>query len=570
MKMWSVDVLILLLFCYACLSVGTGNGRVHFISKNFNNILHWEAVEASYPGEKMLYSVKYWSDAAEKYQMKEECQNITVLTCDLTNETQSFPDVYYHAQVYVNGRLLGRTISRFKPIAETVLGRPTLSTHTTVSSLYVNVTLPLGPKGVSIADIIRNSKHGPSKTVIVYTLYITEPHWAALDNETTNGRFVINLKNNKTKYCGHVVYRPFSERGRKVSENASFCVTLPDDHQMILPWVFASAALLVAIVTMSIGWMCNYVKGGEKTKMPKSLETNVGTQCKVLQSPESPIISKPVFGTVNDPTVYATIQVKPHVPIVWSGGYSPQDIPCQAWQGNTVSSVDTVVNSPMPQTLDVSGQSSEIYSTVAVHVCEEGNDEDFKQLTMEDRGTRTTPLPSSIETSDKGGNGPKLMLAEVPPLPDEDDCDSNSAGPLLLHTVFNTNGQLTLPSLTQMLQSSIGDMISPLNPLRKPLLSDLVNFNTEAPFLASLQNSDSSEWSDSGCDDSSINTPTQQFCNIHYFPSQPVSPYSQQQCQITQCSDIIFESGYKQNWMPEILLQNASKDSCEYKRTNDH
>ncbi|KAG7476243.1 Tissue fac domain containing [Solea senegalensis] len=550
MKMWSVGVLILLLFCYACLSIESGNGRVRFISKNFNNTLHWEAVEPAYPGEEMLYSVQYWSDATGQYQIKEECQNITDLLCDLTAETPSLPDLYYHARVSVNGHLLGRTDFRFSPLEHTVLGQPTLLTHTTGSSLYVNVTLPLGPKGASIADIISNSKHGYSKTAVVYTLKITKPHWAALVNKTTTGRFVINLKNNKTQYCGFVVYRPISEWGRKESENASFCITFPDNHQMILTWLFASAGLLVAIITMSVVWMCNYVRGGKKTILPPSLETNFGNSCKV-QSPDRCITSIPVVSTANEPTVYATIQVKPNVSVVRCGGYSPQEIPSQAWQGNTGSSVDTLVNSLMPQLLDVSAQSSEIYSAVAAHVPAEGN-EDVQQPTMEARDMCTIPLPCST----------KLIVAGVPPSPDVDDCDSNSDGPLLLHTVLDTNGQLTLPSLT-MLQRSIDNMAP-------PLLSDVITFNMETPFLASFQRFDSSEWSDSGCDDSSVNTATQQYCNTHYFPSQPVSPYSHQPCQLTQCSIPNFESGYKQNWMPAILLQSASKDGCEYIRTNNH
>lgn len=47
-------------------------------------------------------------------------------------------------------------------------------------------------------------------------------------NETTTGRFAINLKNNQ-EYCGYVVYKTSSEWGRSESENASFCVTLPGE-----------------------------------------------------------------------------------------------------------------------------------------------------------------------------------------------------------------------------------------------------------------------------------------------------------------------------------------------------
>ncbi len=50
-------------------------------------------------------------------------------------------------------------------------------------------------------------------------------------NET--GQFDINLKNNGTRYCGHVIYKPHIGYGHKESENASFCVTLPgeDNHE---------------------------------------------------------------------------------------------------------------------------------------------------------------------------------------------------------------------------------------------------------------------------------------------------------------------------------------------------
>lgn len=160
----------------------------------------------------------HYSDVEKQFKIKEECQNIIALTCDLTAETPSVPDVQYQAQVYVNGGLLHRTTNRFKPIADSknlhvhssisvfppsqmysvaffihsslfvsvaILGPPTLSTYTTVSSLYVNVTLPLGPNRVSVADIIRRSKNGPAKTVIVYILKITEPKWASLVSPCT-------------------------------------------------------------------------------------------------------------------------------------------------------------------------------------------------------------------------------------------------------------------------------------------------------------------------------------------------------------------------------------------------
>lgn len=61
----------------------------------------------------------FFSDAeGQSYQIKEGCQNITALSCDLTSETPSVDDVHYWAQVWVNSHCLGVTNPKFKPIAD--------------------------------------------------------------------------------------------------------------------------------------------------------------------------------------------------------------------------------------------------------------------------------------------------------------------------------------------------------------------------------------------------------------------------------------------------------------------
>ncbi|KAM7383118.1 hypothetical protein PAMP_002800 [Pampus punctatissimus] len=550
--MWSMKVIILLMFCYGCQS--TVNRTVYFISRNFYNVLHWHPAKPAFAGEKLLYSVQYWSDAKEQpFQIKKQCQNITALSCDLTEETPSVHDVYYLAHVTVNGRWHGSTI-RLKPIAHTILGPPILSTYTTVSSLHVTVTLPLGPKGVSIEDIIASSKNGPTKTFIFYILTITSPKWAAQVNKNKSSKFVINLKNNQTEYCGHVVYKPTAEWGRPESEKASFCVTLPGDQRMLLLWSLISASLLTAIVVISVVCLCIYVKAGKENSMPKSLVTSFDNLHEVLRSPDrNLILSKLVVSTESDQTVYATIRAEPNVSSIGCGGYSPQDIPCQAWKGSTGYSVRTGGHNPTPNQQDTSTQLSESYSSVAVHVPAEEY-KDLQQVSIEDRKSSDLPLSSNRESCDKSGTSSKLNLLSAAPLPDLDACESNPARLLLLHTERDPNGQLMLSSLTFQLQSSPDGTASPTNPERKPLLSDLID-SKEGPSLASLQRLDSSEWSDSGCDESSVSTPTQPYCNTHYFRTQPVV-------------DGIFESGYKQNWMPASALGAASKDNCDYRRTN--
>ncbi|XP_068180208.1 interferon lambda receptor 1 isoform X2 [Antennarius striatus] len=541
MKMWSIRFILLLLFCYACLS--TGSGKVYFVSRNFDNILHWNAAEPAFPDENLTYSVQYRNDADKpNFGPKEGCQNIVALSCDLTSVTPSVHDVHYWAKVLVNDRFHGITDTRFTPIKHTTLGPPILSTLATVSSLHLNVTLPLRSDGVSVADIIAKSKNGPFISGIVYILKITHPEWAVLVNKSETGRFIINLKNNHTEYHGYVVYKPRVEWGRSESEKTSFRVTLP--------------GLLAAVVIVSAVCVCNYTRGGKPKSMPQQLILTSNTQPRILYSlDKNLILSKPEIYTQSDQTVYATIQVKPNVSLDGVGGYSPQDIPCQAWQGSDGSSVVTGAHSSSPNPKDVSAQSSEIYSVVAVQVPAE--ERDFQQATINGREAADQPLLSSKESWDKVG----LTSHGASQLPPLDPFDSNLSRTLLLHTVRDNNGQLVLPSLTFQLQSNTGDTE------RKLLLSDLIESKREGPSLTSLQSSDSSEWSDSGCDDSTLNSPVKSYCNAHCLPSQPVGSYLSQGCQNVPSGDEC-ETGYKQNWMPAIVPGPASRDGCEYKWTN--
>lgn len=241
-------------------------------------------------------------------------------------------------------------------------------------------------------------------------------------------------------------------------------------------------------------------------------------------------------------------------PSVGAEVYSPQDVPGQFWPDSSNPSVDTNAHSPAPMPDDTSGQSSEIYGVVAVH--DPTEEKDLQQAT--DTGTNNLQLLSSEQCWNRGGMCPKLSSHGAPPLSVPDMFDDPDR-PLLLHTARDSNGKLVLPSLTFQLQTNTEDL------QRKPLLSDLI-VNTEEPTLASLQSLDCSDWSDSGCDDSTLDTPTQPYCNTNYCPSQVVVPKFHQGCLNAPSSDE--ESGYTQKWMPPVLLKAASKDGCECTGTN--
>lgn len=241
-----------------------------------------------------------------------------------------------------------------------------------------------------------------------------------------------------------------------------------------------------------------------------------------------------------------------------SGGYSPQDIHFRLWQDNIDSSVGTDTHSTAPGLRDMSAQSSEIYSAVVVHVLPEENEE-VQQAAIENKETSHSSLFSSGEESwDKDGIIPKLKSCGAPPLCGFAAGGSNLSNQLVLNTELNINGQLILPSLTFQSQNSVA--VSLLKSERKPLSLDLVRCQ-DNPLFASLPSLDSLECQDSGCEESATNTPTNPYCNTHYFPSQRAVSDFHQGCQTAPSSQAMFESNYKQNWVPELRHGTASTDT---------
>ncbi|XP_038132273.1 interferon lambda receptor 1 [Cyprinodon tularosa] len=535
--MWSVNVMILLLFCYACLA--TGDGSVKFISKNFYNVLHWDPLQPSFPGQKVLYSVQYWRDDEEQYWIKHECQNITHLSCDLTAETPSVYDVHYRAKVMVNGTCMGITKS-FTPFRETVLGPPHLSLHTTPSTLHVNVTLPLGPNGVSIADIITSSKKGLIKAVPEYILTITTPEWAAQVITNKTGQFEVILKYNQSKYCGHVVYLPTPEWGRIPSEKAPFCVTLPDNHQIPLQWVLLSIGVLVAIIILSAVCIWNYVKDGNIRSIPEALVIPT-KQCKVLQHQDKNLrISEVSFG-IHWVQNQIQDQKKINLQICRAScdlpcGYSPQVDPEHIFQCN-------------PET---SAESSGSYGAVAVQTLVEANEENLKRDHIAKRQTIQATLPcGQEEKKEKGGIIPQTSSYGAPQLPNFNGSEGTpEQQPLVINAVRNIDGQLMLALSAFQLQTSPCGIELQINTERKPLLEDVI-FQNE-PMFTPLERQ-YSDGRDSGCYDSNLNTPTSPFCNPIYSSSETMHPSLQQECQTMQPVDAICHSGYKQNGLSAFL-----------------
>lgn len=225
------------------------------------------------------------------------------------------------------------------------------------------------------------------------------------------------------------------------------------------------------------------------------------------------------------------------MPSVACGGYSPQDIICQPWQDGFDPTVDAGGTSS--DSGDTSARSSGSYGAVVIQVPTEEQDS-------------IQPLFASVKGWDNGGMTPMVTSPQLPGL---DPLDPG--GPLQLHTVQDSDGKLVLPFLTFHLENNTMDM------QRKPLLSDLIDSNTEQPSLASLQILDGTDWSHSESDDTTVTEPTQHDCDSHYTPLQPVHLDLQRRLNMPS-SDVMSDSVYKRHWMPRTFVKGAS----EY-RTND-
>ncbi|XP_051921911.1 interferon lambda receptor 1 [Hippocampus zosterae] len=503
--MWSVQVLLLLLFYDACLP--TGDGNVFFRSKNFYNVLHWHAAKPWPADRKVLYRVQYKRyGSGDPYRMKSACQNITALHCDLTAETPSLPDVSYMARVYADGKLHGSTTS-FNPIKNTTLGPVLLSTGATAASLLVRAALPLGPNGVSVADIFRSSKSGPVDTSIQYTFNLTSPEWALQYDRRVSDQFVFNLKSNGSKYCGYVVYRPLFLSGRPESEKAYFCATLSGDAAEILPWPLAATALLAIIVTVSVGATCVYAKGGPGKRPPRSLEigaANRSTGPVLQQSPERNLLicRATVFTPTQQTFAPEFVPVKPNPKGAYvgpPGSYSPQD----------------VARVEVPDGRASDSRSSVVYSALAAAAPTEWNE--LPRVLVED-GEKPSPPPQSAAC-----------------------LDVDLCGQLQLHTVRDADGQLKLPSLALQVEKDSE---------RKPLTCDRLQSDPDGWLLARPRRSDRSESSDSGCGDV---TPMQTDCN--QIPLGIYRPLGRPDP----------TSGYKQNWMPLDTAPNNDRDYVKRK-----
>ncbi|XP_043854889.1 interleukin-22 receptor subunit alpha-1 [Dromiciops gliroides] len=115
--------------------------NLRFHSNNFENILKWDSVQGS-PAD-TVYSVQYKRYGDPKWKPKDECQNITQTSCNLTFETRDTEEQYF-AKVMASSQSHGdlvewRQTTRFSACRDTLIKPPLVTCNPSVRSVKLIV-----------------------------------------------------------------------------------------------------------------------------------------------------------------------------------------------------------------------------------------------------------------------------------------------------------------------------------------------------------------------------------------------------------------------------------------------
>uniref|UniRef100_A0A8D0PDS5 Interleukin-22 receptor subunit alpha-2 n=1 Tax=Sus scrofa TaxID=9823 RepID=A0A8D0PDS5_PIG len=199
--------------------------RVHFQSRNFHNILHWQPGGAC-TSNSSIYFVQYKMYGERQWKNKENCWGIQEFFCDLTNETSDIWEPYYgRVRTTLAGMHSGWTMTRrFTPWWETKIDPPTMNITQVNGSLVVILHAPKLPY-----------RDGKGKTVsmenyyeLVYRLFIINNSLEKEQKVYEGARRVVEIEalTPHRSYCVVAeIYQPMLDRRSQRSEER--CVEIP-------------------------------------------------------------------------------------------------------------------------------------------------------------------------------------------------------------------------------------------------------------------------------------------------------------------------------------------------------
>ncbi|XP_037004716.2 interleukin-22 receptor subunit alpha-2 [Artibeus jamaicensis] len=199
--------------------------RVHFQSRNFHNVLHWQPGRAG-ASNRSVYFVQYKMYGQRQWKNKEDCWGTQEFFCDLTNETSDVQEAYYgRVRTALAGIHSGWIMTpRFTPWWETKIDPPVMNVTQVNGSLFVILRAPNTP--------YRNQKgrNVPMETYheLVYRVFIISNSLEKEQKvyEGTHRTVEIEALTPHTGYCVVAeIYQPMLDRRSRRSEEK--CVETP-------------------------------------------------------------------------------------------------------------------------------------------------------------------------------------------------------------------------------------------------------------------------------------------------------------------------------------------------------
>ncbi|RMB91319.1 hypothetical protein DUI87_32458 [Hirundo rustica rustica] len=239
--------------------------RAAFSSTNFENILTWETEADIPPGT--VFDVQYKQYGEKSWLTKRECQSITQLFCNLSQETENFTEHFY-------GRVRARGCSsswvrseRFEPRKETIIGAPQVEYVPYVRSIKFLIRPPLTPlrgeddQQLTVEDIY--SKFGAVDYHLTIFNQRTQQQWTK--NEHSKEFEVSNLDPD-TEYNGTVYIYLLQRRSRP----QVFWVKTLADKTWILYCLVALAFCAGLVFAAGAYVIYKYIK--QRNAQPRALD----------------------------------------------------------------------------------------------------------------------------------------------------------------------------------------------------------------------------------------------------------------------------------------------------------
>ncbi|XP_040305003.1 interleukin-22 receptor subunit alpha-2 [Herpailurus yagouaroundi] len=199
--------------------------RVHFQSRNFHNILHWQPGRAC-TSNSSIYFVQYKMYGQRQWKNKEDCWGILESFCDLTNETSDIQEPYYgRVRTISAGIRSGWTMTqRFIPWWETKIDPPVMNITQVNGSLLVILHAP----GLPYRDQKGKNVSTENYYELVYRVFIINNSIGKEQKVYEGAHRVVEIRvlAPHTAYCVVAeMYQPMLDKRSRRSEEK--CVELP-------------------------------------------------------------------------------------------------------------------------------------------------------------------------------------------------------------------------------------------------------------------------------------------------------------------------------------------------------